>query len=156
MTRLLALLFAAAALQDEPVKFEAPREWTKETPSSPMRKAQYKVPDKEKKAADAQLTLFYFGAGGGGGVEANLKRWAGQMGGAEAKPEKIEGKLKVTLVDLKGTYTEKPGATPIEDARMLGAIVETDKGPWFFKLVGPADTVGDWRDEMVKLLKEAQ
>lgn len=148
------VLLSLAAQDDKVIKFEAPKEWTKETPSSTMRKAQYKVPDKEKKAKDAELTLSFFGKGGGG-LEANLKRWSTQMGGVEAKPETFEGKCKVTLVDLKGTYTPGFGGDPIENARMLGAVVETADGPWFFKLVGPADTVGDWKDEYVKLLKGA-
>jgi hypothetical protein len=38
---------------------------------------------------------------------------------------------------------------------MLAAVVETADGPWYFKLVGPAPTVGGWKEEMVKLLKEA-
>src|SRR5947207_9400569 len=57
------------------IKFDAPAGWTKEEPSSNMRKAQYKVPDKEKKGADAQLALFYFGARNEM-LEDNLKRWA--------------------------------------------------------------------------------
>jgi hypothetical protein len=154
--KILPLLVAAVLLQDEKIiQFEAPKEWTKETPANRMRKAQYKVPDKEKKAKDAELTLFFFGPNAGG-VDANLKRWAAQMGQAAAKGEAIEGKCKVTLVDLKGTYTERPDADPVENARMLAAVVETAGGPWFFKLVGPADTVGDWREEYVALLKAAQ
>ncbi len=151
----ILLAFAVLAAQDEKIiKFEAPKEWTKEKPKSTMRKAQYKVPDKEKKAKDAELTLFFFGADAGG-VEDNLKRWAGQMGQKEYKAEKVEGKSKVTLVDLAGTYQERFDTAAVENARMLAAIVETADGPWFFKLVGAADTVGDWKDEYVKMLKEA-
>ena len=153
---LAGFLAATLAAQDEKIiKFEAPKEWTKEKPSSNMRKAQYKIPDKEKKAKDAELILSFFGKNSGG-IEANLKRWSTQMGGVEAKPESIEGKCKVTLVDLKGTYTPGFGGEAITDARMIAAMVETDDGPWFFKLVGPAATVGGWKDEMVALLKAAQ
>ena len=152
----LAALFAAILAQDEPlIKFEAPKEWTKEKPSSNMRKAQYKVPDKEKKGTDAEFTLAFFGKNAGG-VKANLERWYKQMGVTEGKPEEIEGKCKVTLVDLKGTYTPGFGGAAIENARMLGAIVETADGLWFFKLVGSAGTVGGWRDDYVKMLKGAQ
>ena len=152
---ILVVLAASCLAQDEKIlTFEPPKEWTKETPSSSMRKAQYRVPDKEKKAKDAEFTLSFFG-GGAGGVDANIQRWSNQMGGAEAKPEKFEGKCKVTLVDLKGTYTPGFGGTPIENARMLGAIVATDSGLWFFKIVGSAETVGGWREEMIKMLKEA-
>ena len=153
---LAAFLAATLAAQDDKIiKFEAPKEWTKETPSSKMRKAQYKVPDKEKKGKDAELTLAFFGQGAGG-TKDNLERWYKQMGLTEGKPEEIEGKCKVTLVDLKGTYTPGFGGAAIENARMLGAIVQTADGPWFFKLVGPADTVGGWRDDYIKLLKGAQ
>ena len=149
------ILALAVLMQGEPtLTFETPKEWVKETPASNMRKAQYKVSDKEKKAGDAELLLFYFGAGGAGGVDANLKRWAGQMGQTEYKSEAIEGKCKVTLVDLTGTYSDR--GTSIENARMIAAVVATDQGPFFFKLVGPAETVGDWREETVQMLKEAR
>jgi hypothetical protein len=152
---LAAVLLAALAQDGNTIKFEAPKEWTKETPKSNMRKAQYKVPDKEKKAKDAELLLFFFGPNAGT-IDANLKRWAGQMGQATFTPEKIEGACKITLVDIKGSYQERPDAEAIADARMIAAVVETADGPWFFKLVGPADTVGDWREETVKMLKEAK
>lgn len=153
---ILAPLDSARGRQDESlIKFEAPKDWTKEKPSSTMRKAQYKVPDKEKKGKDAEFTLAFFGKNAGG-VKANLERWYKQMGVTEGKPEELEGKCKVTLVDLKGTYTPGFGGAPIENARMLGAIAETDDGLWFFKLVGPADTVGGWREDYVKMLKAAQ
>jgi hypothetical protein len=109
----------------------------------------------EKKGKDAELILSFFGKNSGG-IEANLKRWSAQMGGIDAKPESIEGKCKVTMVDLKGTYTPGFGGDVVEDARMIAAMVETEDGPWFFKLVGPAATVGGWKEEMVKLLKAAQ
>ena len=159
MKTLSAMLFLSALLsaQDEAktLQFEAPKEWVKETPSNTMRKAQYKVPDKEKKSKDAELLLFYFGANSGT-IPMNLKRWAGQMGQTEAKPETIEGKCKITLVDLKGVYTEGQGKDPLPDARMLAAVVETESGPWYFKMVGPAETVGDWREALITLLKAAK
>src|SRR5579862_4543925 len=96
------------------IKFDAPAGWTKEEPSSNMRKAQYKIPDKEKKAADAQLALFYFGPNNDMLAE-NLKRWAQQMGADDPKSEVIQGKCKITLVDLKGTYTGDNKAGPQEN-----------------------------------------
>jgi len=136
------------------IKFEAPKDWTKEEPANNMRKAQYKVSDKAKKAGDAQLALFYFGPSNEM-LEDNIKRWGQQMGADEFKPEKIEGKCKITLVDLKGTYTGDSKAGPQEGSRLLAAVVESDSGPWYFKLVGPADTVGPWRDEFITMLKGA-
>lgn len=152
----LILTTALAGVQEESdiIKFEAPKAWKKEEPKSRMRKAQYRVPDKEKTAKAAELTLFFFGPNAAM-IKANIKRWATQMGAAEAKPEIIQGKCKVTLVDIKGRFAGSFGAPAIEDARLLAAVVEAPGGPWYFKLLGPADTVGDWRKEFVKLLKDA-
>jgi len=136
------------------IKFEAPAGWVKEDPSSNMRKAQYKVPDKEKKGADAQMAIFYFGARNDM-LDDNLKRWAQQMGAADPKTEVIQGKCKVHLVDLKGTYTGDQQTGPQENSRLLAAVVENADGPWYFKLVGPAETVGPWREEFIKMLKAA-
>ena len=136
------------------IKFEAPAGWVKEEPSSNMRKAQYKVPDKDKKGADAQMAIFYFGARNDM-LEDNLKRWAQQMGAADPKTEVVQGKCKVHLVDLKGTYTGDQQTGPQENSRLLAAVVENADGPWYFKLVGPAETVGPWREEFVKMLKAA-
>jgi hypothetical protein len=134
------------------IKFDAPAGWVKEEPSSNMRKAQYKVPDKDKKGKDAQLAVFYFGPNNEM-LEANVKRWAVQMGADDPKPEVIQGKCKITLVDLKGTYTGDKDAGPLENSRLLAAVVEAADGPWYFKLVGPADTVGPWREDFVTMLK---
>ena len=136
------------------IKFDAPAGWTKEEPSSNMRKAQYKVPDKEKKGGDAQLALFYFGPRNDM-LEANLQRWAQQMGAPEPKTEVIQGKCKIHLVDLKGTYTGDNDKGAQENQRMLAAVVENADGPWYFKLVGPAETVGPWKEEFVTMLKGA-
>lgn len=155
MKTMLSALILLAAAQDDAISFKAPEAWKKEEPSSKMRKGQYRIPDKEKTAKDAELALFYFGPNAGG-IKANIDRWAQQMGAVEAKTEVIEGAHKIHLVDLKGTYTGDAAAGAQENSRMLGAIVEAADGPWFFKLVGPADTVGDWREEYIAALKAAK
>jgi len=136
------------------IKFEAPKDWVKEEPSSNMRKAQYKVPDKDKKGADAQMALFYFG-NRNDMLDDNLKRWAQQMGAADPKTEVLQGKCKIHLVDLKGTYTGDQQQGAQENQRLLAAVVENADGPWYFKLVGPAETVGPRRDDFIKMLNAA-
>ena len=120
----------------DPIKFEAPAGWVKEEPSSNMRKAQYKVPDKDKKGADAQMALFYFGPRNDM-LEDNLKRWAQQMGAADPKTELLQGKCKIHLVDLKGTYTGDQQTGPQENQRLLAAVVENADGPWYFEARRP-------------------
>lgn len=145
----------APAPTGEPVAggltWEAPAPFVRETPKSPMRAAQYRIGEGEQAA---EMTVFFFGPGQGGSVEDNIDRWVGQFaqpdGSDPKKAARIEKKdvsgLKVTTIALKGTYggMQMPGAPPqppIEDARLLGAIVEGPEGPVFFKMVGPATTV---------------
>lgn len=130
------------------LRWEAPAGWQSAKPASSMRMAEYVVPGD---AGAASMTVFYFGAGGGGGVEANIERWIGQFkgqGGAQpqAKRETLTvGGLTVHTVDVSGTFNAGSamtgGAQDLAEQRVLGAIVETPQGPYFFKLLGPAATI---------------
>jgi hypothetical protein len=107
-----------------------------------MRLAEYVVPGE---AEPATITVFYFGPQGGGGVEANVKRWVGQFEGGEPKREtKTVHGMKIHTVDVSGTYSAGMAGgnqPPKEDQRMLGAIVESPAGLFFFKMVGPSTVV---------------
>jgi hypothetical protein len=136
------------------LKFQVPAAWMKEEPANRLRKAQFRVPDKEKQTGPAELAVFHMR--NAGNVDSNVKQWVSQMGGADPKREEIQGQCKVTLVDLFGTYQSPSGDDPVEHARMLAGYIETDDGPWIFKLVGPLETVGDWREEFIALLRAAR
>jgi hypothetical protein len=137
--------------------YKVPQGWLSEHPSSSMRAAQYKLPKAEDDREDASLVLYYFGAAQGGSVQANIDRWIGQMeqpdGGSSKDRAKIEtltvNGLKVTTVDLRGTYTAEmsPGSGTRNNSsnyRLRAAIVETPKGAYFAKLIGPEKTVSRW------------
>ncbi len=138
--------------------FTLPDSWLSEPPSSRMRLAQAKIPGA---GGDAQMTAFYFGPGGGGGVESNLQRWIGQV---EVDPA-IEpsrdtfavGDFSVTWVDVAGTL--KPStmgtgpSTPQPDSRLLAAVVEGPQGPWFFKATGPNSTLEAEREAFLAMLR---
>ena len=155
----------APAPKDEPVPpAAAPGElafapqdgWITETPTSSMRKAQFRLPGADG-AADASLVVYYFGPGGGGGVEANLARWAGQFeqpDGSDSSALLTSTKrdlrgLPVTDVQLGGTYVAEtsPGSgvrVREEGWRLRASILETSEGAYYVKLVGPAATVARW------------
>lgn len=132
-------------------------------PSSRMRAAEYSVAGQ---AGEAELTVFYFGPGQGGSARANLDRWIGQFSqpdkGDSKQAAKIAersvGTIKVTTLDLKGTFSggmsmmqeQPPG--PKTGYRVLGAIAEGPQGPVFFKLVGPEATVAGAAEAFEKLL----
>jgi hypothetical protein len=138
------------------IAYTAPKEWVSEEPSNRLRVHQFKVPDKAGKAEAAEFVLTTTRIWNDEMREENLARWGGQMGAEKPRPETLQGKFPVTLVDLKGTYRADFAPEPVENARMLVAVVEPPGGgPWFFKLVGPADTVSGWRDDFVAMVKAA-
>lgn len=134
------------------LQWSAPENWTAEA-ERPMRAATYRVPSAADDTEAGECAVFYFGPNEGGGVEANIDRWIGQMkqpdgssSAAKAKTRKLNGALPITLVDLTGTYmaiggpmmqvtAEKPGF------RLIGAIVQGPQGAVFFKFTGPEKTV---------------
>jgi len=127
-----------------------PAGWQKVPSGSPMRKATYKVPAAPKDPEDGELAVFYF-RGEGGSTEANIQRWISQF--PDAKPadtkrsQRTVSGMNQTIVEVEGTYSGgMPGgppsaATPKAQYRLMGAVVETPAGPYFFKLTGPKKTV---------------
>ncbi|WPB77970.1 hypothetical protein KYC5002_02235 [Archangium violaceum] len=135
----------------------------------PMRVATYRIAPAKGDAEAAELAIFYFGAGQGGAVDANVKRWLGQFQKADGTPisekdarskkETLNG-LAVTTLDVKGTYTGggpmMGPSTPKPGYRLLGAIVEGAEGPLFFKLTGPERTVAGAEKNFRKLLESVK
>lgn len=148
------------------LRFTAPAEWIKEQPASKMRTAQYKLPKAEGDKEDASLVIYYFGPTEGGSVSANIERWISQMqqpDGASAKDKAktesltVNG-LKVNTIDLTGTYTAEmsPGSTERHNDpnfRLRAAVIETPKGFYYLKLVGPEKTIARWQSEVDRLIK---
>jgi hypothetical protein len=141
---------AGSASPASSLRFVAQAEWITDPPTSSMRKAQYRLPGT---AGEATLVVYHFPANAGT-LEANLERWAGQF----EQPDGVESQARMTreqrrvqdldvlLVDLAGTYVAEtfPGSgerVREEGWRMLAAVIETPEGPYYAKLVGPADTV---------------
>jgi hypothetical protein len=124
------------------VAYEAPKAWQSAPNPNPMRKATFKIPKVAGDPEDAELTV----SSATGGVDANVKRWAGQFGSATPKVDaRTVNGLKVSIVEIKGTYSSGgmmgAPAAPKEKQMLLGAIVELGDGQTFFKLVGPEKTV---------------
>jgi hypothetical protein len=137
--------------------FKVPEGWIEEKPTSSMRAAQYKLPKAEGDTEDGSLVLYYFGQGQGGATQANIDRWIGQIhqpdgsdskGRAKSETLTING-LKITTVDVSGTYSAEmsPGSGDFSSKpnyRLRAAVVETPKGSYFAKLIGPEKTINHW------------
>ncbi len=141
--------------------FNLPSGWTSEPPASTMRLAQASIPGPE---GDGQLTVFHFGVGGGGGLESNLQRWAGQVEpdpGTVARRESFtSGAYNVTWLEVQGTLkpsTMGTGPTsPQPGSILLGGVVEGVGGPWYFKATGPATTLAPAREAFLSMLRSVR
>jgi len=135
-------------------KFAAP--WKSVESSSQMHAAtlEAKVEGSDKAV---KAVFYYFGAGQGGDVDANVTRWYGQF---EGEPEKSReeipaGEKKITIVRGVGTYLDGPPfggtKTPMPNYALLGAIVPAAEANIFIKLTGPKDVILKLQDGFKKI-----
>src|SRR5262249_40925030 len=144
------------------LRWTAPADWKNEG-SRPMRAATYAIRPAPGDSDPAECAVYFFGAGQGGSVEANLDRWKGQFqapGGkpADAKVNKrmVHG-LNVAAIDTSGEYSGMGG--PMAQSRsvksgyrLLGAIVEGPGGNVFVKCTGPAKTIAANQQKFEQML----
>jgi hypothetical protein len=165
----VSILLASAGILAESaagIRWTAPATWKTEGPR-PMRAATYSITPVAGDQGVAECVVNFFGPGQGGGVEANVERWKGQVLGADGKPApaKIDKRtvrgVQITLVDATGTYTGMggpmtAGGKPVTGYRLIGAIVESPGGSVFFKLTGPAKTIAAQQKQFEQLLSSIQ
>ncbi len=136
------------------LELQVPVEWKRRTPRSNMRLGEFEVPGP---GGTATLAVFHFGPRSGS-IQANLDRWKGQFKDPRNVVEtKVEGTpLETHWLSIEGTFTSsmRPAGPkdPVPDTRLIAWIVKTDKGPFYFKLVGPSKTVGAWESSIRKTL----
>jgi len=141
--------------------FNRPDGWLYEHPTSAMRRAELGV---RGTAGTAGLVVYFFGNQGAGSAQANTDRWVGQFKNADGTPitaskpvtRKIAG-LEVTQIEVAGTYMGGMGpGSPAEQSqpgqRMIATIVDTPKGPFYFKFLGADKVVVENRKAFEGLL----
>jgi len=163
----LLLLLVTIARGEDPATFPVgaftfarPTTWSWVPVTSPMRKAELKVP-----GADASqfgdITFFHFGAGQGGDIQANTQRWLRQFDskpGTEKTASLDAGSTKITLVTTEGTFhSGMPGGptTSVPDQALLGAILENPEGNVFVKMTGPIALVNATRQQFIDFVTAA-
>ena len=147
------------------VTFMPPAGWQDIGPEG-MRQAQYRLTPVEGDSAPGEVNVFYFGPNSGGGVEANLQRWIGQItpeaGGAE--PERgtfTANGLPGHVVSVNGSYKSGGGRPMGGDGeilpgyRLVGVVVEGPQGSVFFKLTGPLATAQTMESDLMTMVKGA-
>jgi hypothetical protein len=129
------------------VHWGVPKRWTPQA-DRPMRAATYTVPPASAGADGCECAVFHFPGGQGGDPAANISRWVTQFeeGAQSSQSSKEVNGLKVTRVEIEGTYTSPGGmmmqpTAKKENYRLLGAIVQAPEGFVFFKYTGPKEAV---------------
>lgn len=145
--------------------WKTPAGCKEETPSSGMRRAQYRV---SGPGGEAECVVFYFGAGEGGDPRSNAERWAGQFTRADGKPAELKtwtlqgAPVEVTMVEVHGTYQGGPTMSaaappkPLPDSMLLGAIAKGPDANWFWKFTGPEKTVAAQRAAFEGMLRSLE
>jgi hypothetical protein len=135
------------------ITFTPPSIWNDLGPSG-MRQASYTFGPVKEDIDSATVTVFYFGQGMGGSIEANLSRWVGQMTLPEGvTPEEGANIVNITvnnfsthILQINGSYNTSSGGMMMgesivkENYRMVGVVLEALEGNIFFKLTGPVMT----------------
>jgi len=135
------------------VTFTPPSIWNDLGPSG-MRQASYTFGPEGEDTDSATVTVFFFGQGMGGSIEANLSRWVGQMTLPEGvTPEEGANIRNITvnnfsthILQINGSFNTSSGGMMMgesiikENYRMVGVVLEAPEGNIFFKLTGPVTT----------------
>lgn len=152
------------------LKSTAPAEWVGDAPMNKFRLYQFGLPKAkgDEKEKSGEVVVFFFGKGSGGSMDENLKRWKGMFRAPEGKKiddissvEKFNvGKVPVAYLDVKGTYVFKfppfdPNAKEqrLSNYRMLSVYFDSDNGPYFIRMTGPAKSVEEQKPKFDQWLK---
>jgi len=134
-----------------PFSVVPPSDWAARPVTSNMRAADFVMAGK---AGEAELIVTYFGPPGAGSIDDNVNRWLGQFQQPDGKSSRDVAKIEktkfggqgATYVSVAGRYVTQGmpgGGGPVDkpDQALLAAIVGSPSGPYYFKLVGPKETV---------------
>lgn len=123
-----------------------PRGWAEKPSASSMRTAEFQVPASD--GGDAEVIVYYFGENGAGSVQDNIDRWLSQFKQPDGKPSSEVAKIETAqfagheanLVSVSGRYVAPatPGGAPSDkpDQALVAAIVQSPRGPYYFRLIG--------------------
>jgi hypothetical protein len=149
------------------LRSRAPADWVQEQPDDRQSYRQYRLVPVGDSADPAEVSIRFLGNGNGGTAADYVKRWEGMFlpplgktmrEAAKVQQLTLDGAL-ATYVDIRGDYRGIPGdvATPRQNFRLLGVYLDTSKGAYVIRLMGPDETVRFYRqgfDNWVKGFKQ--
>lgn len=125
----------------------------KDLPPSQFLLARFEVPGTGGANAEASVSML---GGTGGGLEANVTRWRGQIGLGPIDGDALNNLVtaidtdggKASLVDMTGT--DPKSGQPV---RLIAAVVPQAGQTWFYKLMGNAQVVQEQKDTFLKFVQ---
>jgi len=153
----------SAANPAAPIGWDAPKAWRSVRPSNNVRMAEYQVPATEPDGVAGHVAVLYLGPAAIP-AEDTLKRWASDFGEDAAPNAKStmreEGPFRTHVLEVAGTY--RPASMMSQQGKvakparsgwmLLGAIVQTPRGPYYFKLRGPEPLVRSAREDFLAMI----
>lgn len=140
------------------IQFKIPKGWV-EVPLSPAQQgmitASFKIPEA---GDDIKLTL----SSVGGGIDANLQRWKGQVqlpAGESAIQETVRvDNVDAIWLDLKGTYDSGTdlNSTTQSGMRMIGVAIPRMPRDFYLKLTGPREQLVNVKEQFRDFVKSAR
>jgi len=129
-------------------KWQVPAGWH-EVPAGQFLLAKFMLAGDGGAAAAVNVSM---SAGDGGGLDANVNRWRGQLGLAPS-PDSLTTPIvvaggKASLVDMIGTDVRTSQPT-----RLVGVIVSQSDRTWFYKLMGDAKVVESQKDAFTQFVQ---
>lgn len=140
-----------------------PSSWQATPPSSNMRLTQFAISDE----GQAEVIVFYFGVGQGGGAQANIARWVSQFKPVNGKPVqptvdnmRTTGGFEIIWVEIQGDYARGVGVGPIgkykSDQMLIAAITQTPLGNLYIQFHGDRNAILEHRDEFMQFVMALQ
>lgn len=144
---------------------DVPLGWKVEQPSTSLRIGQFRLPGSPVGKASGELAVF---SNIGGSIQANLDRWFNQFqqpdgilskNRATIDQKSVNG-ITITLADVSGTFIGSgiPVSQRVNNPnyRLLAAIVQIPQNTYYFKLVGPIETITHWYESFNNFVDSIQ
>ena len=163
---------ASPPLLVTPLGWDVPAAWTVLPVATGSTKASYRTEPVGNDKESADVTVLFFGTGSRSESEPVFKEWFNDFDGnlaKEAKRERFQTHgLEIEIVEGAGTFKQGLGPkiggnrrSPVQmvkkSFRMVGAAVKTqDRGTWFFRMIGPDETVQSARGAFRSLLESSR
>lgn len=144
---------AAASAQVQP-QWHVPSHW-RPAPAGQFLVAKYLVGEGEHQA-DINVSQ---SAGEGGGWVSNVNRWRRQVGLDEASQEQIREATVAVAVDAGRAMQIELSGTDVrtgKPAKVVGVMVPRTERAWFYKLMGPPETVDREKAAFLEFVRSAR